>query len=65
MHDIKEADNQLENSAQETNVTNSYRELKENSVHHTDAANIQLEVKKYYKVEENSVSKKTVRITLN
>ena len=62
MHDIKEADNQLENSAQETNVTNSYRE--ENSVHHTDAANIQLEVKKYYKVEENSVSKKIVRITL-
>ena len=47
MHDIKVADNQLENSAQETNVTNSYRELKENSVHHTDATNIQLEVKKY------------------
>ena len=47
MHDIKVADNQLENSAQETNVTNSYRELKENSVHHTDAANIQIEVKKY------------------
>ena len=47
MHDIKVADNQLKNSAQETNVTNSYRELKENSVHHTDATNIQLEVKKY------------------
>ena len=37
--------NQLENNAQETNVTNTYTELKENSAYDTNV-NIQLEVKK-------------------
>ena len=38
--------NQLENDAQETNVTNTYTELKENSAYDTNLTNIQLEVKK-------------------
>ena len=37
--------NQLENDAQETNVTNTYTELKENSAYDTNLTNIQLEVK--------------------
>ena len=38
--------NQLENNSQETNVTNTYTELKENSAYDTNVTNIQLEVKK-------------------
>ena len=38
--------NQLENDAQETNVTNTNTELKENSAYDTNLTNIQLEVKK-------------------
>ena len=38
--------NQLENNAQETNVTNTYTALKENSAYDTNVTNIQLEVKK-------------------
>ena len=38
--------NQLENDAQETNVTNTNTELKENSAYDTNLTNIRLEVKK-------------------